>query len=189
MGVFPDDEEQRTRRDGLDVVEGVEVHELHVACERGVRGRPVRRPFGRELSARRAVEGVEFPLDRGGVFRQLVCRAAGVCGFSARKLRVALFRRFGQYPLPLLKCQGVFQSAAAGCAHVVHAHRGDGFQPGIDLRRAYGETSAAADSDCADAAALDELPRSEEIRRRAEILGVYLRGDRVARLSLAVAPE
>ena len=29
----------------------------------------------------------------------------------------------------------------------------------------------------------------EEIRRRAEILGVYLRGDRVARLSLAVAPE
>ena len=101
MGVFPDDEEQRTRRDGLDVVEGVEVHELHVACERGVRGRPVRRPFGRELSARRAVEGVEFPLDRGGVFRQLVCRAAGVCGFPARKLRVALFRRFGQYPLPV----------------------------------------------------------------------------------------
>ena len=46
MRVVARDEQHRTRRDRLDVVERVEVHELHVAAERRMRRQLRRLPSG-----------------------------------------------------------------------------------------------------------------------------------------------
>src|SRR6516162_2837089 len=56
MGGLAGDEKHRTRGNGLDVVERVKVHELDVACQRGV-GRQLRRAGRRRVFApRSAVE-------------------------------------------------------------------------------------------------------------------------------------
>ena len=89
------DEQHRTRRDRLDVIERVEVHELDVAGQRRVRRQLRRSALGRELAPRRAVEVVELALDGVRVGGQLVHRPAGVLGFAARELDVALLGRLG----------------------------------------------------------------------------------------------
>ena len=141
MGVLSRDEEHRPRRDGLDVGEGVEVHEFHVAGQCGVRSRARRGPVGGELPARRTVKFVEFALDRRGFGRQFVYCAAGVKGFPAQEFGITLFGSLGDDPFALFGRQSVFQPVAAGCPHVVHADRCDGFQAGVDLRSADGEAA------------------------------------------------
>lgn len=97
------------RRDGLDVGEGVEVHEFHVAGQCGVRSRARRGPVGGELPARRTVKFVEFALDRRGFGRQFVYCAAGVKGFPAQEFGITLFGSLGDDPFALFGRQGVFQ--------------------------------------------------------------------------------
>lgn len=185
MGILTCDEEQRPRRDGLDVGEGVEVHEFHVAGQCGVRSRARRGPVGGELPARRTVKFVEFALDRRGFGRQFVYCAAGVKGFPAQEFGITLFGSLGDDPFALFGRQGVFQPVAAGCPHVVHADRCDGFQAGVDLRSADGEAAAAADPDNADTFPVDKGAGAEEIHRCAEVLRIDIRQDGIARFSVA----
>ena len=81
------------------------------------------------------------------------------------------------------------QPMAAGRSHIVHAHRSHGFQPRVDLRCADGEAAAAADADDPDALTIDEIARTEKIRRRAERFRIQIGRYGVARLTLACAPE
>ena len=189
MGILTCDEEHRPRRDGLDVGEGVEVHEFHVAGQCGVRSRARRGPVGGELPARRTVKFVEFALDRRGFGRQFVYCAAGVKGFPAQEFGITLFGSLGDDPLALFGRQGVLQPVAAGCPHVVHADRCDGFQAGVDLRSADGEAAAAADPDNADTFPVDKGAGAEEIHRCAEVLRIDIRQDGIARFSVAFTPE
>ena len=55
--------------------------------------------------------------------------------------------------------------------HVIHADRGDCLQPRVDLGRADGEVSAAANAKHADRVPFDERLRAQEINCGAEILG------------------
>src|SRR6516165_8885967 len=90
MGVLTRDEQHRTRGNRPDVVEGVEVHELDVACQRGV-GRQLRRAARRRVSApRRAVEIIELALNRVGIGGQLMARPAGVFRLAACEFGIAL---------------------------------------------------------------------------------------------------
>ena len=72
MRLVARDEQHRTRRDRLDVVEGVEIHELDVTGQGRVRRQFGRRTRGGELAARRAIEVIEFALNRMGILIQLV---------------------------------------------------------------------------------------------------------------------
>lgn len=74
-------------------------------------------------------------------------------------------------------------------AHVIHADRGDGLETRVDLGRADKEAAAAADADATDALAVDESPRAQEIDSGAECLRIKIGRNRVARLTVALAPE
>ncbi|MNN37064.1 hypothetical protein D3C81_1509940 [compost metagenome] len=81
------------------------------------------------------------------------------------------------------------QRVAVGAAHVVHADGGDGLQARVDLGGADGEAAAAADADHADALAVDEGARAEEVHGGTEVFGVDVRRHGVARLARAFPPE
>src|SRR3954449_2855175 len=95
MRVPASDEQHRTRRDRLDVIKRIEVHELHVAGERRM-GRGVR-----AVASGRAVEVIELAINRGRLVVQLFRRSAGLLDFTARKLNVALLRGLLQDVLSL----------------------------------------------------------------------------------------
>ena len=141
------------------------------------------------FAAGRAVKFVELPLDRRRLFSQFVYRAAGVAGFAAQKFDITLLGGLNEGLFPLFGRHCILQSVAFGRSHVVHAYGSDRLQPRIDLRRTDGKTAAAADAYRTDAFPVDELPRSEKIDRRAEILRINVRQDGVARFPVAVAPE
>ena len=84
-------EKHGTRRNRLNVSEGVEIHELDVTAERRVRGEFRRAAFGREFTSWRTVEVIKLTLDRVDVFIQFMARSAGVLGLTASKLYIALF--------------------------------------------------------------------------------------------------
>ena len=84
-------EKHGTRRNRLNVSEGVEIHELDVTAERRVSGKVWRAAFGREFTSWRTVEVIKLTLDRIGVFVQSMARSAGVFCFTASKLYIALF--------------------------------------------------------------------------------------------------
>lgn len=88
--------------------------------------------------------------------------------FAALELRITLFGGFDLNLFPLFRSQRLFQSVPAGSAHIVQAHRSDGFQPRIDFGSADRKTAAAADSDSTDALPVDERAGAELIHRRAE---------------------
>ena len=62
VGLVPADEQHGTGRDGLDVVEGVEIHKLDVAGQGRVSRQRGTAAFRSKLTARRAVEIVELTI-------------------------------------------------------------------------------------------------------------------------------
>nr|WP_267276458.1 hypothetical protein [Arthrobacter sp. CDRTa11] len=100
-------------------------------------------------------------------------RWAAACGDG-----LALFQRYG-----------LVEPVAVGGAHVVHAHRGDGLDPGIDLRRADHKAAAAADPDGPHALLVNEGLRAQVVHRGAEVFGIDVGRDGVARLAGAFSPE
>src|SRR5215207_335605 len=91
MSLVTRNEQHGTRRDRLDVVERVEVHELDVAGQGRMGGELRRLAFGSELTSGRAVEVIKLTLDgvRGG--SDLMDGPACVLGLAARVLHPALF--------------------------------------------------------------------------------------------------
>lgn len=183
------DEQQRAGRDGLNVIEGVEVHKLRHARESRVRDGLECRALGNELRTRRAVEVEELALDVRRVGRELVVCAAGQLHLTALDLDPPLLRRGRNDLLALLDALRLAQPVARRGAHVVHRRRRDGFQPRVDLGGADDERPAAADADAADALAVDEGLRAQVVDCAAEGVGVELDGDGVAGLAGAAAPE
>lgn len=182
-------EEQRSRRDDVDVVEGVKVVELDLARDGRLRGAVGRGALGRELAAAGAVKVKELDPDCRRVVRDLEGRAAVDLDLAA----VGLGPAGGGRPLdnlpPVLGALGLAQPAAARGAHVVHARCGDGPDSRVDLGGADDEAAAAADAQRPDALAVDgAYLGAEVVDRRAEGLGVFLRRHAVARLALAAAP-
>lgn len=182
-------EQQRPRRDGLNVIEGVEVHELGVAGESRVGDSFEGSALRDELAAGRAVEVEELALDGGRVGRELVVGASGVLHLTALDLDPPLPRRRRNDLLPLLDALRLPQPVAVDRAHVVHARRRDGLQPRVDLGRADDERPAAADAHAADALAVDEGLRAQVVDGAAEGFGVQLGRDGVPGLARAAAPE
>src|SRR3954465_749337 len=152
--VLPGDEQHRSRRDCLDVVEGIEVHELDVAGHRGLRA-----GVG-AVAARGAVEVVELPVYRGGLVGEFLGGAAGVRGLPAAEFGVALFGSSLKDLTALFKGDGVAESVAVGCAHVVHADGGHRLDARVDLRSTDDETATGTDSKRANAFAVHERLRA-----------------------------
>jgi hypothetical protein len=65
-------EQQRSRRDRLNVIERVEVHEFDVARKCRMRGELGRSAFRSEFTAWRAVEVVKLTLNRVSILVQLL---------------------------------------------------------------------------------------------------------------------
>src|ERR1051326_2402865 len=86
VGELTCDEKHWTRRDRLDVLEWVEVHELHVAAERRMRGELWRTSRWRVFTSWSAVELIKLPLNGMGIVIQLMIRPAGVFGLTAGEL-------------------------------------------------------------------------------------------------------
>src|SRR6187402_187005 len=149
MSVGAGDEEHRTGRDRLDVREGVEVHELGVAAERRMRRRV------RAVTPSRAVEVVEFAINRTRLVIEFFGGSAGELRRAAYELDVALLRRQLDERLSLLNGHGMPKPVAAGGAHVVHADRRNRFDARVDLGGADDEASAAANSDRTDLLPID----------------------------------
>ena len=143
----------------------------------------------RELTTRGAVEVVELALDRMRVRVQRVHGAAGVLGFAAGELCVALLGGFRDDRLALLDGLRMPQGIPVGRTHVVHADRRDRLHARVDLGGADDEAAAAADADRADAAAVNEALRAEVVDGGAERFGVHVRRHEIAGLAFALAPE
>ena len=109
MSGIPRDEKHGTRRNRLDVSERVEVHEFHVTAQRRVCRELRRASLGGELPSRRAVEVIELTLNGMGILIQLMIRPAGVFGFTASKLHVALLHRVADDLLSLFESQRAFE--------------------------------------------------------------------------------
>lgn len=183
------DEQKRARRDCLDVVEGVEVEELDVA-RHGRLGRAVGvHALGGELAAARAVKVKELDRDRVAVLGDLSRCAAGHLDLAALGLGPSGSGRLGDHPLALLDALRLVEPIAVHGAHVVHAGRGDGLDARVDLGRADDVAAAGADSQGADALAVDRAHlRSQVVDGRAVDLCELVRRRAVARLALAAAP-
>jgi hypothetical protein len=109
------------------------------------------------LSPWRAVEVEELAQRVIRVWAQLQGQPL-VIGLPSRELRVALLRRRRQHPVPLFRRLGT-----DGRAHVVHADRGDGPHPGVQLGCADHKTAAAANAENADAVAVNGVLLSAKI--------------------------
>src|SRR6187399_3052591 len=101
------DEECRTGGDRLDVREGVEVHELGVAAERRMRRRV------RAVTPSRAVEIVEFAINRTRLLIELFGGSAGELRRAAYELDVTLLRRRLDERLSLLNGNGMPEPVTA----------------------------------------------------------------------------
>ena len=143
----------------------------------------------RAMSPGRAVEVVELAVDRRRLVVEFFGRSAGGFGVTTGELDVALFCGLGEDVLPLLGGDRVSQPVAVGAAHVVHAHRGHGFDARIDLGGTDDEAPAAADPERADPFGVDEGLGAQVIHRGAEVLGIDVGGHQVARLAVALTPE
>src|SRR2546430_2811170 len=94
MSSLARDEKHGTRRNRLNVSEGVEIHELDVTAERRVRGEFRRAAFGREFTSWRTVEVIKLRLDRSVVFFQLLQLSVGDFGFTPSKSYLRLLAGF-----------------------------------------------------------------------------------------------
>ncbi len=148
-----------------------------------------RRACRGELAARRAVEVIELALDRVGIGAQLMHGAAGVLGFAAGELHIALFGRCGDRLLALLQGLRVLEAVAVGGAHVVHADSGNRPHAWVDLGCADDEAAATANTQHTNALAIDEGLAAEVVHGGAEIFGIHIGQHGIARRALAVAPE
>lgn len=185
----PSDEQHRTRRNRFYVVERIEIHKLSVAAQCRVRCDFRRTSLRRVFASRSAIEIKKFALDRMSVFIQLMDSPARVFGFAAGKLRITLLGSLGDDFLSLLKRLRFVQRVAARRSHIVHADGGDGFHSRVDFSGADNKASAAANSDNADSFPVNKRASAEKINCRAEIFGIDIRRDDVARLARAFAPE
>src|SRR4051794_23191524 len=86
MRNLPRDEQHRARRDRLDVVERVEVHELDVARQRRMRSGV------RAVTSGRAVEVIELAINRGRLVGELFRSSAGEFGWTAREFGITPLR-------------------------------------------------------------------------------------------------
>jgi len=157
--------------------------------QRRVRGKFRRSAFRREFTSLGAVEVVKLALNGMSGFRQFMHRSAGVFGFTACELHIALLGRLFEYFLSLFESHRFFERVSIGGAHVVHADCRDGLHARVDRCRADNEASAAANPDGSDPLPIHEWPRAEEIHRGAESLDIDVRRDGVTRLAFALAPE
>ncbi|MNQ67343.1 hypothetical protein D3C85_818620 [compost metagenome] len=92
-------EQQWARRDGLDVIERIEIHELHVAGQRRHGGCLWRCACRSDLTSWGAIEVEE--LVAYFVAGQFERRAAGVADFATLEFRIALLGRFANDLLAL----------------------------------------------------------------------------------------
>lgn len=189
MGLVSGDEKQGTRRDSLNVVERVEVHELGVRRERGMSRQIRRRSLGRERATARTVEIKELAVHRGGGCRELVRGSAGVLSLAAFNLRPALSCGLLDDLLARSDILRMLDPVATSGAHVVHAGCGDGFEARVDLGRADHVPSASTDTDGADALSVDEALVAEIVNRCTERFGKKIGRYAVARLALTSSPE
>ena len=187
VGIGAGNQQQRAWGDRLDVVERVEVHELHVAGQRWPGGGPCRGSGRGELPTWCAVEIVE--LIPHGIAGQHMRRTTGVEGFATLELNIALVGGLEQHLPALFQGHAVLEPVTVGRAHVVHADRGDGLEAWVDFRRADGEAATATHADDANAFTVDHRAAAEEIHGGTEIFAIEVGQHRIARLACAFTPE
>lgn len=182
------DEEQGTGRDGVDVIEGVEVEELYLARARRVSRGVGQSTGGCHLTAGGAVEVVELLLNSIRSVLAPVHGAADQLGLCAVGLVPALGHGGVDELLALGECLRPLEAVAGDGAHVVHARSSNGLETGVDLCGADEERAAAADTNTTDAPTVDKVPGAEVVDGGAECLYVVLGRNGVARLAVAAAP-
>ena len=189
MSFLPGDEKQGAGRNRLNIGKRIEIHELHVAGKRRMRGKLRRLSLRSKLAAGSAVELKKLPLNGTGIFAKFMHSPAGILDGSAGKLHIPLLRRFRQNLLSLTGCLRIPETVPAGSSHVVHADGRNGLQAGINLGGADGKTAATAYPDHADAVPVHKRPRAQIIRGRAERLRIHIRRNGIPGFSVAPAPE
>ncbi len=189
MCIVTRDEQHGTRRNRLNIIEWVKVHEFDVAGKRRVRCQLRRRTFGGVFASGSAVEVVKLTLNGGGILVQFMHRPAGVFGLAARKLGIALFSRLCDRFLSLFEGSRMSKPVTAGRTHVVHAYRRNGLHARVNLGGADDEAAAAANPKNANPVSVNECPGAQKIDRSTKILGINIRRNNVAGLPLTLAPE
>ena len=93
MRLIAGNEQHGARGNGFDVIERIEVHEFHVAAQRGVRRGQRGCALGGEFSTRRAVKLVKFPLNSPRKADQRPGRRIPVRHFGSVKIGALFFYR------------------------------------------------------------------------------------------------
>lgn len=189
MRIVTRDEQHGTRRDRLNVIERVKVHEFDIAGKRRVRCKFRRRTFGDMFASRSAVEVVKLTLDGGRVLVQFMHRPAGVFGLAARELRIALLSRLCDGFLSLFEGRRMPKPVTASRTHVVHAYRRNGLHARVNLGGTDDEAPAATNPKNAYPVPVNELPGAQKIYRSTEILGINIRRNYIAGSPLTLTPK
>lgn len=158
VGLITGDEQQGTGRNGLDILERIEVHELHIAGVGGMGGGVHILPFACCRTPGGPVEIVEFLLDGIGLLIQGMGGSPQQLPGCPFKFRIPLPGRIGNIGFPLFQGLGMMEPVPVGRPHVVHGNGGDGLDPGIDLGGADDETAAAAYPQSPDVVPVHEIP-------------------------------
>lgn len=189
MGIVTCNEQHGTRRNCLNVIKRIKVHEFDVAGQCRMRCQLRRRTLGGVFAPGSAVEVIELTLNSGGVLIQFMHGPACVLGLAARKLRIALLSSLCDRLLPLFEGHRMPQPVTVGCTHVIHADRRNSFHARVDLGGADDEAPAAANPKSANPLPVNAWSGAQKINRSTEILSINIRRNNVARLPLTLAPE
>src|SRR5215207_3398382 len=163
--VFSRDEQDRPRRDPLDLREQREIHERQAARRRELGDRV------RVIAARRGVELAGLAGDRVGALVESDRRVSrGQNRRAALEVRIALLRARVEEVVALLFGERVTEALDVQAVVVVHDDGRDRLEAPVDLRRAEAEGAAAAHADHTDALPAHERSRAQVVHGRAEVL-------------------
>ena len=118
-----------------------------------------------------------------------MARSAGVFGLAAGKLHITLLGCLFDDLLSLFESLRMLQPIAVRCAHIIHADSGDSFHARVNFGRTDNKTPAAANPKRTNPFPVNKRSGAKEIYRSTESLGIDIRQNRVAGLSLALSPE
>ena len=171
--MLTDDEQDRSRRNRLDVVHQREVHEIHGARLRERADRI------RVESAFHRIIAEEFTADRIHSFRDRIHRLAWESRrqfrFIALEIFPTLLTQLVKKLCALLIRHAVCPTVAHHPAHIVHADSGNRFDPRVNLRSRHRKTAAAADADYTDFISVHKWKRADVINGCTEVFGKDVR--------------
>ena len=171
--MLTDYEQDRSRRNRLDIVHQREVHESHGARLRECADRV------RVESAFHRIITEEFSADRIHSFRDRIHRLAWESRrqfrFIALEVFPALFTQLVKKLCALFIRHAVCPTVAHHPAHVVHAYSGNCFDPRVNLRSRHSKTAAAADADHTDFISVHKWKRADVINSCTEVFGKDVR--------------